>query len=69
MAALVIKHLLEAYQPDQLYIEEIMLTVLHQVIKNAYGGKHVTAKTKQKDAHNELVHEVNVSLLKIIKRN
>ena len=55
---LVIKHLLEAYQPDQLYIEEIMLTVLHQVIKNAYDGKHVTAKTKQKDAHNELVHEV-----------
>jgi len=56
---LVIKHLLESNQPDYLYVEETMLAVLHQVIKNIYNSRGApTRKLGQNPAHAELAYEV-----------
>jgi AraC-like DNA-binding protein len=58
---LVVKHLLENDEPDQLYIEESMLTVLRQIIKNGYGAQSSSTNRAQpthNPAHAELAHEV-----------
>lgn len=57
---LVVEHILETDDPDDLYVEEAMLTVLDQVVANIYrvrGQQSPTARAATRRAHAELAHE------------
>jgi AraC-like DNA-binding protein len=57
---LVVEHILETDDPDALYVEEAMLTVLDQVVANIYrvrGERATTARAATRRAHAELAHE------------
>ena len=61
---LVVQHILNNAQPDSLYVEETMLTVLAQTLKTTHQAKHTLPATRPatKRLHSELVHQVQVIL-------
>ncbi len=59
---IVVDHLLCAERPDQLYVEEIMLSVLAQVIENAYQVRGATSPRSASGSSVELAEAIKALL-------
>jgi AraC-like DNA-binding protein len=68
---LVVKHIRESVQPNNLYIEETMLSVLNQVLEDTYHAHGARTKASRADTvrtHTEVVQEVKTLLATHFKR-